>query len=193
MNWLPPAMEWSPLPHDDFRPAVRSARAIDDADVRIERLWKPANCRLGYLELLQLDDAWRAGLDTPAATSLPAVRIAVLSSSTVDHLASALRVAGLRRRMRVDVYTGMFGQLRQELHDPDSPLHRFRPDDALFALSSRTMTAGIGLDADAASVAGTLPGRLPTSASSGEGCRAVACDRHAAVVRRYRGAALRWL
>jgi hypothetical protein len=45
----------------------------------------------------------------------------------VQHLIVGIRVAGLRRWIVVEVYSGVYGQLRQELADPVSGLHQFQP------------------------------------------------------------------
>ena len=145
-----PNMSWLPPPRD-FRGQLRAA--LDNA--------KPAECladlaslalhRLGVLETFQLDRALdRLGLRE--APGYPSIRVALLASSTVDHLASAIRVAGLRRRLLIDVYSGAYAQYRQELLDPTSSLHRFAPQAILFALTAREAMASVPLTADAAQV-----------------------------------------
>jgi predicted enzyme involved in methoxymalonyl-ACP biosynthesis len=62
------------------------------------------------------------------------VRLAILGSSTTAHLAAGIRVAGLRHKMWIDVYEGEYGQYWQELIDPESGLHRFKPTVVLFVL-----------------------------------------------------------
>jgi FkbH-like protein len=137
MNWLPVA--------ENFRERLRAANASDD---RFNRLAELAQFRLGFLETIQLDNAVRA-----AAANVPLdfqhVRLAVLSSSTIDHFAPPIRVAGLRRRLLVDVHSGGFGQYRQELLDPTSSLHVFKPQAVLLSLSAHEAIAGIPLDATA--------------------------------------------
>ena len=141
-------MDWLPQ-HHDFRNAFRAARTVPERDAQVARLVALANHRLGYVELLQLAQA-ATELDDRAATHLNPVRIAVLSTGTVEHLAPAVVVAGLRRGLRVAVHTGRFGQFRQELLDPASPLHAFRPDYVLFALAAREVCAGAPLGLTAA-------------------------------------------
>jgi FkbH-like protein len=70
-----------------------------------------------------------------------------LASSTVDHLLPAIRVAGLRRRLLIEVYTGAYGQYRQELLDHASPLHAFAPNVVLFFVTAREAIAGLPLAA----------------------------------------------
>jgi FkbH-like protein len=78
------------------------------------------------------------------------IRLAVLASATVDHLAPAIRVAGLRRHLRIEVQIGPYGQYRQDLFDRASAFHRFRPQIVLFSLTAREAIAGIPLTATAA-------------------------------------------
>jgi FkbH-like protein len=80
------------------------------------------------------------------------VRLAILASSTVDHLVPAVRVAGLRRRLVVDVHTGAYGQHRQDLLDANSRTHQFAPQIVLLSLTVREAIAGIPLSATAAEV-----------------------------------------
>src|SRR4030088_1991372 len=95
-----PLMSWLPIAPDfrrDLRAALDTAKATDC----LEKLASLAAYRLGFLETVPLDRAFgRLGLKE-ARGFLP-IRLAVLSSSTVDHLPPAIRVAGLRRRLLID-------------------------------------------------------------------------------------------
>src|SRR5450631_2890992 len=105
MNYLPLAT--------DFRAALRAAQTSQEPGDRLEKLAALAGFRLGYVETIQLEKA----LGSTAAASHPGfvpLRLAVLSSSTVDHLIGGIRVAGLRRRLLVETYLGQYGQFRQE-------------------------------------------------------------------------------
>jgi FkbH-like protein len=66
------------------------------------------------------------------------------------HLHPAIRVAAMRRGLRVSVYENNYGQYRQELADPTSALHRFAPDIVLFAFDAHHLTAGFGAGLDKA-------------------------------------------
>jgi len=67
-------------------------------------------------------------------------------------LLPAIRVAGLRYKLRLDVFSGSFGQYRQELLDPGSPLVQFRPDLILLSLDARQATSGVPISATAEEV-----------------------------------------
>jgi FkbH-like protein len=147
LNWLPPPA--------DFRGDLRAALGAEPGADRLARIAALAQHRLGYLETIQLDRAitWNAA-DPPA--DYTTVRLALLASATVDHLAPAIRVAGLRHRLLIDVYTGGYGQYRQELLDTTSALHRFRPQVVLFSLAARHAIGEISLAATADAVDGVL-------------------------------------
>ena len=63
----------------------------------------------------------------PSGLVSPPIRLAVLASSTVDHLLPAIRVGGLRRDLWIDIHTPDYGQYTQALMDPTSELHAFQP------------------------------------------------------------------
>jgi FkbH-like protein len=65
------------------------------------------------------------------------IKLAVLSSSTVEHLLPSLRVAALRRNLQLETFVGDYGLYRQELQDDDSPLHKSKPDAVLFAFHAQ--------------------------------------------------------
>ena len=143
MSWLPVAPNF----RDDLRAALDQAKPTDG----LERLAALAAHRLGFLETVQLDRAL-ARLDVKEAPGFQPIRLAILSSSTVDHLPPAIRVAGLRRRLLIEVHSGAYGQYRQDLLNPTSALHRFKPQAVLFSLSARETIAGVPLTATAAEV-----------------------------------------
>ena len=141
MNWLPP--------HSDFRSALREIRGLTDPGERVTRLATLARHRLDLAETLQLDKALTA---TAAATApgLAPLRLALLSTSTVDHLAIGIRVAGLRQGLRIETQIGQFGQYRQEIFDPSSPLYAFAPQALLLSLTAHDLIRAVPLTATAA-------------------------------------------
>jgi FkbH-like protein len=149
-----PMMNWLPIPHD-FREDLRAALARADPADGLEGLAALAAHRLSFLETIQLDRAL-ARLGVREAPGFHRVRLAILASSTVDHLSPAIRVAGLRRKLLIDVQSGTYGQYRQDLLDPASALHRFQPQAALFSITAREAIAGVALAASSAEVDGAI-------------------------------------
>jgi len=97
-----------------------------------------ANHDLDGLQTMRLDRRLQRlfGPAPPHALGITLVRLAVLASATVEHLLPSLRVAALRHGLWLTTYVCGYGQYVQELLDPDSGLHAFRPTAALFALDA---------------------------------------------------------
>lgn len=153
----PSTLDALPLPAN-FREDLRAARATTDAAGRLERLFTLAGHQLGFLETIQLDRAIGEAATTGEVPGFATIRLALLASSTVDHLVPAIRAAALRRRLLVQVQLGAFGQYRQELFNSESELHRARPQVVLFTLAAREALAAVPLTATPAE-ADTAVGR----------------------------------
>lgn len=136
---------WLPEPID-FRARLRAAAAATDARERLEKLASLAGHRLGFVETIQLDRALGEAERVPV-DGFTRIRMALLSACTVDHLAPAIRTAGLRHRVLFDVHVGAYGQYRQEILDAASPLDRFRPETVALALTARDVVARVPLAA----------------------------------------------
>lgn len=137
------SLRWLPA-HPDFRGALRAASATDSADLRLERLAALARHRLDFLQTLQLD---RVLVQVGPAQGWQPVRLALLTAATADQLAPGIRVAGLRRGLRIEVLTGAYGQYRQELLEPSSPLRQFRPTAILLSLTAHEALAAVPITA----------------------------------------------
>lgn len=149
-----PTMGWLPIA-SDFRGDLRAALDAERPTDCLEYLASLASFRLEFLETVQLDRALgRLGLKE-APGFLP-VRLAVLASSTIDHLLPAIRIAGLRRRLLIDIHSGAYGQYRQDVLDPTSSLHQFAPQATLFSLTAREALAAVQPTATAKEVDETI-------------------------------------
>ena len=149
-----PMMSWLPIA-SNFREDLRTALANAEPADRLEQLATLAGYRLGFLEIVQLDRAFvRLGLKE--ALGFMPLRLAILASSTVDQLAPAIRVAGLRRRLLIEVQYGGYGQYRQELLDPSSSIYQFAPQAILFSLTAREAIAAVPLTATVMEVDETI-------------------------------------
>lgn len=126
----------------DFRAELQATQAVEDAAARLERVVLLAQHQLTFLETIQLDRLVN-GVVPPAGFS--ALKVALLSSATIDHVAPGLRVAGIRRKLLLDVKVGQFGQYRQELADPASAIRSWKPDVVLLALTPKELLATLPL------------------------------------------------
>ena len=113
-----------------------------------------ANARLDFVKTGMLDSAMRRVLGgaTPSCAGKP-VRLALLGSCTMTHLHAPIRVAGLRRGIAIEIYENDYGQYLQELTDPSSALHAFKPTVVLFALDAHHLASGMQVHFDETSVA----------------------------------------
>jgi FkbH-like protein len=147
LNWLPIASDF----RGNLRAALNAAKPTDC----LHSLARLASHRIGFLETIQLDRAL-ARLSLIEAAGFVPLRLAVLASSTVDHLLPAIRVAGLRRGLLIDVYHGTYGQYRQDILEPTGPLAEFAPQTILFSLTAREALSLVPLTAAATEVEETI-------------------------------------
>jgi FkbH-like protein len=151
-HWLPPVP-------DDWRARLRALGA-GPAD-RPECSWAEAvalaNADLSFVLTNNLDQAMcRAFPAQPPGLAARPERLALLGSATIGHLVPAIRIGGLRRGIWIDTYENEFGQYWQELTDPGSALHSFRPTTVLVALDAYHLAAGIDARLDAEGAAAAL-------------------------------------
>ena len=151
--WLPAISDW-----DQRLGALAEVRTLEAAWPELVAL---ANARLSYVRTARLDrELCRLSRSATAAEMAEPLRLAVLGSSTFSHLSASLRVAALRRGLRLVVYEGAYGQYWQELQDPNSALHQFRPGAVLFAFDAEHLTRGLGAGDDAVTASALIKDRL---------------------------------
>lgn len=136
LRWLPPVADWAASIGDIERKQVADV----DTWTSIVHL---AQHDLDLVRTSRLDAAIRRLFDAPlAGMDTAPVRLAVLGSATVDHLLPGLRVAAARRGLVLQTYLPAYGQFRQEILDPASGLHAFKPTAVLFALDAQYLLQG---------------------------------------------------
>ena len=135
LSWLPPLTEWRPR----INALNENPATAWSAGVAL------ANTRLDFVRADTLDRAIQKALGdaVPDGLATKPVRLAVLGSSTLAQLKPGIRVAGLRRNIRITIYENEYGQYLQELTDHNSPLHAFKPTMILLALDAADLTAGL--------------------------------------------------
>ncbi len=133
-NWLPIREDWQ-----------EGLRSLDGAGpaAAAETLRALATSRLEFAQVARLDRALQRALAEHGGVlpGLEPVRLAVLGSATTSHLPPGLRVAGLRHGLALEVYEAPYGMYWQELMDPASGVHGFRPQALLLALDARHVAA----------------------------------------------------
>lgn len=142
LAWLPELPGWSGL--------LEQARQ-ESTDRALTLLQQLANSRMDFVRAGKLDKAVQKVLaQAETKPALPVIKLALLGSSTLSHLLPGIRLGGLRRGFLVDVYVGPYGLYRQELANPGSGLHQFKPDVVLFSFDAAHLAAGEGASAETA-------------------------------------------
>jgi FkbH-like protein len=145
LSWLPAIA--------DADVQIAALKGISDPERRLAQLRAISGHRLDPLQTQKVARlVARTFAELPVTAGLSPVRIAWLSSSTVQPLAGTLQVAGLRWGLRLDVHVGGYGQYRQEALDPASPLVGFQPDVVLFDLDPLATVPEIPLAASSSDV-----------------------------------------
>lgn len=128
-------LPWLPL-RENGSELLESAHTLQP-DAAFHAFRTLANSRLDFVRAGRLDKniaRYRSHSGAPA--SWPVVRLALLGTSTLSHLAAGIRLGALRRGMLVEIYEGAYGQYRQELFDTQSGLHAFQPDVICFSMDA---------------------------------------------------------
>ena len=76
----------------------------------------------------------------------PAVKIALVSSHTVSHLAGGIAVGALRRGFTAELFFGQYGLYRNELLEPDPTLKAFAPNVIVIANDVHDVNFDLSLD-----------------------------------------------
>ena len=128
LDWLPSRADWSE--------ALAQAQQLQPA-AAFDAFRALANARVDFVSANRLDKTIQRFIARNGAPEqLPSIKLAVLGSSTLSHLLPHIRLAALRRGLLVDIHLGDYGLYRQELADPTSSLHSFKPDVILLALDA---------------------------------------------------------
>ncbi|MEI7711604.1 MAG: HAD-IIIC family phosphatase [Rhodospirillales bacterium] len=90
----------------------------------------------------------------------PTQRIAVLGATTIDYLRRAVACGVLREGVFPIVYQAPFGSYVQEVLDPGSALHAFKPELAVIATHWRDLVADMPIGCTAADVDAALESKV---------------------------------
>ena len=129
-------LQWLPK-NPEFQKQISTIKKAPTAEVW-GLLTSIAQHDLNFLETIQVDKVLteKFGSAPPEGISTRPIRLAVLSSCTVEQLLPGIRVAALRRNLWVSTYLTDYGQALQELSNPASGLHRFKPTTVLLVFDA---------------------------------------------------------
>ena len=151
--------------HPDLSAAISEAKREPDPLTRLAAAERLAGYRRDFTLTTRLERLASEGLQAVAGgeasvSGLRPLRIALLSSHTVDHLAPAIRVAGLQRRMALSVHVAPYGMYRQALLMDDPALGSFAPQLIVLALDARDAPLQLPLEASAEEVDAAVNARV---------------------------------
>ncbi len=149
LHWLPERSDWS-----------NALGAVETATPKSwEQLRVLANTRMDFLQTNKLDRVLqRVFPKPPVHLGSKPLRLAILGSSTLDHLVSGLRMGALRRGLHLTTYVGDFGQSLQELSDTGSAYYSFGPNATLFVFDAHSLLGAPDASAPAAAIDDRLDG-----------------------------------
>jgi len=139
-------LDWLPE-HPALGEAITQARSLPPVE-QLAAAIALAGFRRDTLSTLRIDKLAQGAREcgnVPAGFELR--RLAVMASSTVEHLIPSIRVAALDRRLVLDVQVAPYGQFRQVVLSGDAFLDGNRPDFALFVLDEAAALAPVPVGA----------------------------------------------
>jgi FkbH-like protein len=155
-SWLPQ--------HPQLRDAIAALKRSDELPQRqLKALRQLTQYQLDLIQVLKLDahlQRLEKQLVHQEQTYLPTLKLAILGSSTTDHLLPAIRIAALRHGLQVKLYNAPYGQYRQEILQPDSGLYQFHPDVVLVALHPQDIGISLPLNSSLAQVKAQIAQRI---------------------------------
>lgn len=151
LGWLPKLSE-----EEDFWTVLRSPDLGESAKLTAAR--RLAAHRLDFVATTKLDRAV-GRLALPDGT-LPRVKLAWLASSTIEQLVPATRIGCLRRGVLAEVWSGAYGQWRQQLLEDAGPLAAFGPDAILLTVHPHELLPQVPLAASSAEVSTAVEQRV---------------------------------
>jgi FkbH-like protein len=149
-------LPWLPV-HDDPANALKALRSLPGPSERLGAIVQLAGYQRDFLATAKIDRQLEGclaelGDEGMLASGLTPMRLAILPSHSVEHLLPAIRVAGLNRRLAMDVRLGGYGLHRQALLHGDHELEAFSPRLILLALDASALLPRLPIQATAARV-----------------------------------------
>jgi FkbH-like protein len=157
------AFPWLPQ-HPAFREAIVALKQSNESpQQQLNTLRQLAQHQLDLTQVLKLDASLQR-LETQLSSQgqhlFPTLKLAILGSSTTDHLLPAIRVAALRRGLQLKLYNAPYRQYRQEILRTDSDLYQFAPEVVLLALHPQDMEMSLHLQTPLSQVRAQIAQRL---------------------------------
>ena len=150
LYWLPKPTAFSDLV------AAAKTTGMSQAE-RFGLLHAASRLQLDFIQTMKLD---RCIMRLADALPVPRLRVALIGDGTLQHMAPAISVGILRRGLVADMHIGSYGQWRQELINPSSPLHASSPDIVIMWLSPETLAPKLPFGASRPEIAAAISERI---------------------------------
>ena len=153
---------WLPS-HPHFSEALKECRKSGETlSQRIRQLQNLANHNLDFVQTANIYRTLKNLIASSKGEThdLPVIKLALLASSTMDHVMPAIHVAALRRGFILEYYSGSYNQYQQELLDASSGLYAFHPQVIMIVLHSGDVDTGLPLDTPSSVVADAINNKV---------------------------------
>lgn len=121
--------------------SLRLARCYQE----IQNYREALHCALAVVDAGDDFQSWQSASAIAVSTarecgnSFKRVKLALVGSYTTTQFVSMLRLAALRLGIMLEIYENYFGQYRQDIIDPDSPMYQFHPDFVALVVHDREL------------------------------------------------------
>jgi len=129
-------LSWLPKPKD-WESGLKRAAGESDAKQQWAMLTALAKHDLDIFQVGKLDRLMTKIGDAAKAFASRRLKIALIGTGTLDHLAAPIRVACARRNISAEVFVGGYNLFQNELLDAASSLRGFSPDVVVFSIDAR--------------------------------------------------------
>jgi len=118
---------------------ARACEAAGQTESAADAYLKAVEAEPGHATILSVAERLDALAPAAEAPATRRVRIAIIGSSTLDHVRGYLSVYGRLAGLAPEFYLGPFDQYAQDILDGDSPLYQFAPDVVIVAVHGRAL------------------------------------------------------
>lgn len=154
-------LQWLP-DHPDLNAALKEAKSLASPEGQLHAACTLSGYRRDFTATGRIDKLATAALKQfdAKASGLSKLKVAVLSSHSIEHLIPATRVAGLGRKLAIEFYIAPYGMYRQALLLENAALADFAPQVIVLALDANDTPIRVPFDATESAVEAAIDARI---------------------------------
>ncbi len=118
---------------------ARACESAGQTESAVDAYLKAIEVEPGHATILSIAERLDALAPAADAPAVRRVRVAIIGSSTLDHVRGYLSVYCRLAGLAPEFYLGPFDQYAQDILDGDSPLYQFAPDVVIVAVHGRAL------------------------------------------------------